>query len=325
MSRSVKKYEPKDKMQLLVQVAKLYYEQDFNQELISERLGVSRPYISRLLNEAKEMGIVKVQIIDSVHSESALETRLRKVTGISKVTAVPLKKDAPRLQNVCTEAARQLSSTIQGKDIIGYSWGNTIYVLSTLLNETLNFPDMIVTQLCGGIGDIYKNVFSSQIAANFSKAWSAKSYTLPCPAVLDSESLKNALMKESVIQSVLKLGYEANVAVFTVGSSGIQNALCRAGYVSPDKSQELRRAGAVGDICTHIIDNKGNIVDPKLDACTLAVPLEEIKKKNRRILIAEGTSKIDGICGAIRGGFVTELILDEHTAQLVMESLEQLS
>ena len=41
------------RIELLVKVAKLYYENDYSQEMIAKKLGLSRPYISKLLNESK--------------------------------------------------------------------------------------------------------------------------------------------------------------------------------------------------------------------------------------------------------------------------------
>ena len=64
------------KTALLVKVAKLYYEEDMGQEAIAKSIGLSRPYISRLLAEAKEMGIIQFRIIDPLKGESDLERKL---------------------------------------------------------------------------------------------------------------------------------------------------------------------------------------------------------------------------------------------------------
>lgn len=47
-----------------VEAAKLYYEHQLSQQEISKKLGVSRPTVSRLLKQARETGIVKIEIID---------------------------------------------------------------------------------------------------------------------------------------------------------------------------------------------------------------------------------------------------------------------
>lgn len=73
------------RIELLVKVAKLYYENDYSQEMIAKKLGLSRPYISKLLNESKSNGIVKVQVIDPLSIETPLEKNLREHFGLEKV------------------------------------------------------------------------------------------------------------------------------------------------------------------------------------------------------------------------------------------------
>ena len=50
------------KTERLVNVARMYYEQDRTQSEIADRYGISRPMVSKLLKEAKEEGIVKITI-----------------------------------------------------------------------------------------------------------------------------------------------------------------------------------------------------------------------------------------------------------------------
>lgn len=81
------------RIELLVKVAKLYYENDYSQEMIAKKLGLSRPYISKLLNESKSNGIVKVQVIDPLSIETPLEKNLREHFGLEKVRIVPMSEE----------------------------------------------------------------------------------------------------------------------------------------------------------------------------------------------------------------------------------------
>ena len=81
----------------------------------------------------------------------------------------------------------------------------------------------------------------------------------------------------------------------------------------------LTERGAVGDICSHLIDIHGNLCDPELDQRTIAIPLDEIKKKKHRICVAQGLSKADSMLGALNGGFVNVLITNEETAVWILK------
>ena len=43
-------------------VAKLYYEENLTQAEVAERVGVSRPLVSKMLSEARDCGIVHIEV-----------------------------------------------------------------------------------------------------------------------------------------------------------------------------------------------------------------------------------------------------------------------
>ena len=51
-----------DKIERLVKIATMYYEENKNQSEIASALGISRPLVSRYLTEARDFGNVKIQI-----------------------------------------------------------------------------------------------------------------------------------------------------------------------------------------------------------------------------------------------------------------------
>lgn len=54
-------------LQLLAEVAQLYYEQSLDQADIAARKGVSRSSVSRLLTEAHELGVIEFRINFPIH------------------------------------------------------------------------------------------------------------------------------------------------------------------------------------------------------------------------------------------------------------------
>jgi deoxyribonucleoside regulator len=74
-----------DEAQLMVQVARMYYENDLNQEDIAQRLNLSRQKVSRLLIEARTHGIVKVMIYDPNPADPNLQEELKGRFGLRNV------------------------------------------------------------------------------------------------------------------------------------------------------------------------------------------------------------------------------------------------
>ena len=128
------------RIELLVKVAKLYYENDYSQEMIAKN------------------GIVKVQVIDPLSIETPLEKNLREHFGLEKVRIVPMSEGIASLSRLGLEAARYLDTILQDGDIIGLSWGATVYECSKALIRRDDLRDIINVQLCGGVSNLVVNL-----------------------------------------------------------------------------------------------------------------------------------------------------------------------
>ena len=71
-----------EKQRKLAHVAQRYYLEDWKQSDIAEELGVSRPLISRMLREARELGVVEIVIHEPGAKSANLLERLRRTNAI---------------------------------------------------------------------------------------------------------------------------------------------------------------------------------------------------------------------------------------------------
>ncbi len=313
-----------EKTELLVQVARLYYEHNFSQNDIAKKVNLSRPYISKLLYEARRRGIVKIEINDPIMTETRIEQCIRKFFELDRVIIVPKVPEINALRQVGEAAARYLNSIIRSGDVIGFSWGETVYECAKALNRREELQDIVAVQMCGGVSNLKKNVYVSEITKVFSEMLNSAGYMLPFPAIVDNEKSKNVIKKEHTMQEVLRYVKQINIAIMTMGRFGSQCALARAGYLKTDEIEELIKKGAVGDICTHIINKNGVVCDPELDERTIAVSYDEIKKIETRIGVAIGDSKVDSILGALRGHVINVFITNEMTAEAMKEACPEI-
>lgn len=65
-----------EKLKKVIEAARLYYLLDYNQNQIADKLGVSRPTVSRLLQIAKNEGIVQIKITDPMEDSEQLSKHL---------------------------------------------------------------------------------------------------------------------------------------------------------------------------------------------------------------------------------------------------------
>ena len=62
----------------LVRASELYYERGLSQQKIADILGVSRPTVSRLLEEARKSGVVEIVVHAPLKQNYELSERLRR-------------------------------------------------------------------------------------------------------------------------------------------------------------------------------------------------------------------------------------------------------
>ena len=71
-----------EKRARLAHVARRYYLEDWKQIDIARELGVSRPLVSRMLSEARELGIVEITVHEPGAGNARLLDRLRQFSSI---------------------------------------------------------------------------------------------------------------------------------------------------------------------------------------------------------------------------------------------------
>jgi deoxyribonucleoside regulator len=300
---------------LLVEAARLYYEHGFSQERISRKLEVSRPTVSRLLQEARNEGIVRIEIFDPLDRGSRIEDQLQEKFQLKRAIIVPNDGESDDVikQRLGEAAVILLDQLLIEGITLGVSWGTTMQAVAGKLRRR-NIKDMTVVQLNGGISKAEYDTHASEIAQKMGLNYSAIPFLLPLPAVLDHAKLKRAIVSDKNISRALELARKADVAMFTVGSFGHDSVLVKADYFEPDEIDSLIERGAVADICSRIIDHDGNICSKKLDARTVGIELEDLKQKPYSIAVAGGKEKLDAIRAGLKGQWFNTLITDEWVA-----------
>src|SRR5437868_4844053 len=74
---------------LMIQVAKRYYELDLTMGDLAKDLGLTRWQASRLLTEARELGIVRIEIVPRAPRSPDIEAKLQRHFGLKDAVVVP--------------------------------------------------------------------------------------------------------------------------------------------------------------------------------------------------------------------------------------------
>ncbi|SDN27898.1 deoxyribonucleoside regulator [Fictibacillus solisalsi] len=308
-----------DKLKKVIEAAKLYYLLDYNQNQIAAEMGISRPTVSRLLQLAKSEGIVQIKIMDPENDIEQLSSELEQKFHLKKaiVASIPQYDSGLIKEELGEKAAAYLYETTQDGDVIGVTWGTTLYNVACHLKQKF-VKDVKVVQLKGGISHSETHTYHSEVLSLFGKAYNTVPIYLPLPAIVDHVVVKQAMEADRHIKRILDLGKEANIAVFTIGAVKSESLLFQLGYFSEEDQKQIR-SKAAGDLCSRFIDENGEILNADINERTLGIDLKELKKKDHSILVAGGQQKVEGICAALKGGYANVLVTDQFTARSLLD------
>lgn len=302
---------------LMLLVARMTYQQDKTLTEIAAETGLNRWQVSRLLHEARDSGIVRIQIVPRTLRHPDLETRLMQVFGLRDAVVVP--GPAAQGSDSVAQAAGQYLAAMQSKpSVIGVSWGRTMAAVAHWLPA--DWADGVtVVQINGAVAPAPGTAHQGDVAETFARKGRGRMIPLPVPAIVGARLTREVLEQDRIVADVLTRARQAQVLVFSLGEAGADSALLHSGNVTQAEMAALTQAGAVGDVLGRFIDRHGRITDPELDARSIGLTLPELARHDRAIAITAGPGKHQVTLGALRAGLVNILVTDEATATFALE------
>jgi len=142
--------------QLLVKIARLYYEQDLTQAQIADKLRVSRQKVQRMLAQAREESVVQITIKTIVGVFSDLEKALEEKYGLADSIVVETTAQDNQhtlAREVGAAAAEYLLRVVRPRDRIVISWGNSLLAMVNSLSYPVRVDaqGVVVIQGLGGL------------------------------------------------------------------------------------------------------------------------------------------------------------------------------
>ncbi|MFT8407387.1 MAG: sugar-binding transcriptional regulator [Liquorilactobacillus nagelii] len=304
-------------IKLAVKISQLHYVDKMSQTEISRKLSLSRPTVSRALQYAISSGIVQINIRDPFDNLSEIARSLREKYQLKKVIIAKQESNLSFLDQVGKAAASYLVDIIQDGDTIGLSWGKTLYAVAKYLKPT-NLNQIHTVYLKGTVANSSHNNYSNFITTRFNEAFHTQTEILPVPVIFDNAATHDLVLKDRFIKNVVQKAYDSNIALFTVGTTRPTAMLFNLGYLSSKQINYLEK-NSVGDIISQFIDYEGNIVDRDLISRTMALSIDNLRVKEKSILIASGLEKLVPIHAALTGGYANVLIIDNQVAKELID------
>ncbi len=183
----------------LVLVAKMYYEEALTQNEISKRLGVYRTTVTRMLQKARDEGIVQIKIASTHRVRVDLENELSKKFGLQEAVVVPIESQATRderLEALGQSGAALLDGILMDGDVVGLAWGDTLGTMSEVMSP-FKKRDATFVPIVGGPGKMHVKHHINTIVYNFARAFKARSQYIDAAAIVESADAQKEISRSA--------------------------------------------------------------------------------------------------------------------------------
>lgn len=313
---------------LIYKCCKLYYEENMTQQRISEKLGISRVSVSKMLQQGKELGIVKVHVISPDRlAYNHLAPEIETVFALKEVVVVendPLATNFEDQNAISLATISLLENYLHDHDVVGVSMGRTLHNVCLGRRESEDSVDCTFVPVVGGLQSgrgSNMSIHANKIAADFAGLFGAKYVDFFAPAIFTDKSVKEAFKNEAPVREIERYYSRLSMVIMGIGiPRRFTSTIVKAGFLEADEINSMVERGAVGDLSLQFFDREGKTDSfHDFNSRVSGLPLELMRRVEHKLCIASGKVKAEAVYGAINGGLINMLVMDQNCANALLE------
>ncbi|MCB0044536.1 MAG: sugar-binding transcriptional regulator [Caldilineaceae bacterium] len=311
----------------LAMVASLYYQLDQTQSQIAGRLGVSASKISRMIKEARDQGIVEINVRVSTPRDFLLEQEFIDRFGLQDAYVYQTSAEnspADTLRGVGALAAGYLQDVIPNLgpgELIGVAWGSGVHAAVSALPDDPN-RHIDVVQLMGGVGAL--DMDSPDLARMVAAKLGGRHYDLHAPVLVEQPAVRETFVSEPVVAEAIRRARSVKLAITGIGTVADEaSSFLRAGLLTRNDLVQLRREGAVGEMAGRYFDAQGASDAISLNRRIIGIELDDLRRIPQVLAVACGGAKVASIRTALGAGYLSVLATDGATAKAILETIDR--
>jgi DNA-binding transcriptional regulator LsrR (DeoR family) len=298
-------------------VASQYYLDGISKVEIAQDLGLSRFKVARLLEDARDRGIVKIEIAvpDAINPRlsadlcAAYNLRQAIVVDTPDEPLATLRADLGRV------AASLVTERVQDDDVVGIAWGRT---LSAMAAELKQLKPCTIVQLTGALSDAEVSDNAIELVRRMAQVANGPAFPIYAPMVLDDPTTARSLRQQARVAEAMSWYDRVSIAIVPIGSwspphSQLYDSL------SDQERTELLDAGVRADTSTVMLTETGDLLTTPLSERMIGISGEQLRHIPEVIAVAGGRDKVDAVHVALRAGIITTLITNITVAQALLD------
>ena len=296
---------------LAARVARQFYLEGVSKVDIADRLGISRFRVARLLDSARESGLVRIEIgLPGGALDAGLSAELCSVFGLRHAFVFNFPEDESPLRQRLGEAAGQvLMDLITPGDVLGLTWSRTLSGLTAALTQ---LPPCPIVQLTGAVPPPDGRDLL-ELVRGVARVGGGTAHVFYAPMLVDDAATATAIRRQSDIAEAFALIPSVTIAVVSIGawSPGLSTI-----YDAVTPRRARRRSTALGvraELAGVFIGADGRPLATPLDGRMIVTPVPLFTRIPFVLGVAYDAAKCPAVLAAIRGGLVHGLVTHTRT------------
>ena len=301
------------KIERMIQIARLYYEEDMTQHLIAQKMGISRPLVSQLLTEAKACGIVTIHISEIENREALLHRQLLERFHLSEAVVVPDGSSPEETDRAVASAVCQMFFQPGMTDrSVGLGCGATLGLAADLAASTPPRPTHQgqMFPLIGGIAGSGRGCHTNEMVRVLSSKSGFRGADLFAPALFANSNELSAALETSPVRSITDCWDRIDYAVVELADFPSRgNGPCPA---------EAAHCKAVGQLLAHCYNRQGDSVYPSTRA-VLQASLGQLRDAAQVTAVCSSHLSPESVLGGLSLDVIDSLVLPISLARRLLE------
>ncbi|GAB2500125.1 sugar-binding transcriptional regulator [Nocardiopsis aegyptia] len=296
-------------------IARRYYLEGESKVRIADDFGISRFKVARILDEARDAGIVRIEISAPTEIDASLSHDLRTAYRLHEAVVVDQAGDDETVRRSMGRiAAEYLTEILEEGDTLGLACSRTLNEMTLALGE---LPRCTVVQLTGVLpGGVEEN--SVELVRRVASLARGPAFPIYAPLVVSDAATTRALRAQPQVADAMQRYGHLSKAVVAIGAWTPTRSLVRDA-LPLEEGARLEEQGVRAEVCARTVDAQGAPTAPGLSERVVAITLEQLRAVPEVVAVAGGAGKAEAIRAVLRTGVVGSLVTDVATARLLLE------
>ncbi|WP_224387400.1 sugar-binding transcriptional regulator [Pseudonocardia sp. ICBG1293] len=279
---------------------------------VGTELGLSRFQVARLLDAAREHGLVHVAVDPGPDLDAARSAAVR--TGYGLRRALVARGDGND-GGVPALAAALLAETVGTGDVLGLAWSRTVNDVVGLLPRLARCT---VVQLCGAYSLPWRRDGSATAVFRAAALCGGDAYPMYAPLLLPDADTARAVRAQPGVADALARCAALDTAVVAIGAWRAGHSTVHDVLTAPER-RRLAEDGAVGEVVGLLVDRDGRVLDNGPAHQLVAAGEADLRAADDMIALVRDPERAAAAAAVLRSGLVDTLVCDAATADALLD------